>query len=81
MTEIPPPPSMPPAMGMPATGRTPPEEQPVWHCARIIYRSCAVLLAGIPAIIWGIVGRPPRVTGKQRPAGNVGFIAGISVPC
>ena len=56
MSEIPPPPSMPPAMGMPATGGTPPNNN-------LVLAIITTVLCCLPLGIWAIV-KAAEVNGK-----------------
>ena len=80
MSEIPPPPSMPPAMGMPVGGSTQKNSLGVWALVLgILSILCCGFVAGIPAIILGMNSKKAAEQGLATNGnlGNVGFVLGI----
>ena len=80
MTAVPPPPSMPPAMGMPVGGSAAKNNLGIWALVLgILSILCCGFLAGIPAIILGMNSKKAAEEGLATNGnlGNIGFILGI----
>lgn len=80
MTEVPPPPAMPPAMGAPYGSSTEKNKLGTWALVLgILSILCCGFLAGIPAIILGLNSKKAAEQGLATNGnlGNVGFILGI----